>query len=68
MFSSHHLPALGLVALLAGNAFCSPFRSSGITLNQRAEQLALNNDFPDPSIEQVRVLQILEQFQDQQYS
>lgn len=68
MVSSHHLPVLGLVTSLAGIALCSPFRPSGINLNQRAEQLALNHDFPDPSIEQVRYLRLNEQSLDVQYS
>lgn len=53
MILCHHLPVVGIFASLAGHVLCSPFRHAGIALDKRAEQLALNHDFPDPSIEQV---------------
>lgn len=53
MIPSCHLAVVSVVAALIGHAIGSPFRRSEKSLVRRAELLALNNDFPDPSIEQV---------------
>lgn len=52
MVSSYHLAVVGIVASLVAHGLSSPLTSVDL-LDKRGENLALNKDFPDPSIEQV---------------
>lgn len=53
MVSSYYLAVVGTLASLVAHGLSSPLSPTANTLYKRGEQLALNRDFPDPSIEQV---------------